>query len=169
MIQGNTTSDASADTGAPADGTLPVADGGAPPAVDAGVMSGGGSDGSGGESGDGGSDGSDAGDGGAADGGDGDAGGGDGGDGSADGGTPAVPTNTYDGARTTTVSFDAAWRFTLGDPSNAQAPTFNDSAWTLLDVPHDWSISQPFAQNSPAGSGGGYDLRAPVRLRLVRM
>ncbi len=64
--------------------------------------------------------------------------------------------NTYDGARSTTVSFDAAWKFHLGDVTGAQATTFDDSSWTGLDVPHDWSISLPFTQSSPAGSGGGY-------------
>jgi beta-galactosidase len=70
--------------------------------------------------------------------------------------TPAGLMNTYDGARSTTVSFDAAWKFHLGDVSGAQATTFDDSSWTSLDVPHDWSISQSFTQNSPAGAGGGY-------------
>jgi beta-galactosidase len=69
---------------------------------------------------------------------------------------PAPLVNSYDGARPTTVSFDAGWRIHLGDVSGAQATTYDDSSWTLLDVPHDWSISLPFTQNSPAGAGGGY-------------
>src|SRR5450631_840490 len=64
--------------------------------------------------------------------------------------------NTYDGARPTTVSFDLAWKFHAGDVTGAQATTYDDSSWTALDVPHDWSISLPFTQNSPAGAGGGY-------------
>ena len=64
--------------------------------------------------------------------------------------------NNYDGARSTTVSFDATWKFHLGDVTGAQATTFDDSSWTGLDVPHDWSISLSFTQNSPAGGGGGY-------------
>ena len=69
---------------------------------------------------------------------------------------PAGLVNNYDGARSTTVSFDTAWKFHLGDVSGAQATTFDDSSWTSLDVPHDWSISLSFTQNSPAGGGGGY-------------
>jgi beta-galactosidase len=69
---------------------------------------------------------------------------------------PAGLVNTYDGARPTTVSFDSGWKFHLGDVSGAQATTFDDSSWTALDVPHDWSISLPFTQSSPAGAGGGY-------------
>jgi beta-galactosidase len=74
------------------------------------------------------------------------------------GGTSAPPTsgNSYDGARATTVSFDATWKFHMGDVTAAQATTFDDTAWTSLDVPHDWSISLPFNQNSLAGAGGGY-------------
>jgi beta-galactosidase len=54
------------------------------------------------------------------------------------------------------VNFDASWRFHLGDVTGAQAATFDDSAWTALNVPHDWSIALPFNQGSAAGAGGGY-------------
>jgi beta-galactosidase len=64
--------------------------------------------------------------------------------------------NNYDGARTTTVSFDSAWKFHLGDVSGAQGATFDDSTWTALDVPHDWSISLAFNQSSAATYEGGY-------------
>ncbi|HEX3852061.1 MAG TPA: glycoside hydrolase family 2 TIM barrel-domain containing protein [Polyangiaceae bacterium] len=67
-----------------------------------------------------------------------------------------VLVNTYDGARSSTVSFDLGWKFHLGDVSGAQATAFDDSSWSAIDVPHDWSISLPFNQNSPAGAGGGY-------------
>ena len=68
----------------------------------------------------------------------------------------ATFANTYDGARATTESLDASWKFHLGDVSGAEAATFDDSSWTSLDVPHDWSISLPFNQSSAAGPGGGY-------------
>ncbi|HET7540855.1 MAG TPA: glycoside hydrolase family 2 TIM barrel-domain containing protein [Polyangiaceae bacterium] len=67
-----------------------------------------------------------------------------------------TPGNGYDGGRATTISFDADWKFHLGDTSGAQASAFDDSSWSALSVPHDWSISLPFNQKSPAGSGGGY-------------
>ncbi|HSD25709.1 MAG TPA: hypothetical protein VLL75_00330, partial [Vicinamibacteria bacterium] len=38
------------------------------------------------------------------------------------------------------VSFDAAWRFSKGDPPGAEQPRFDDSTWRLLDLPHDWAI-----------------------------
>jgi len=72
-------------------------------------------------------------------------------------GSPASTSgNTYDGERTSTLSFDSDWKFHLGEVSGAQASTFDDGSWTRLDVPHDWSISLPFNQTSLAGAGGGY-------------
>ena len=83
---------------------------------------------------------------------------GDRGTGDQDGGSvaPAPLVNSYDGARATTVSFDSGWKFHLGDVTSAEATTFDDSSWTAVDVPHDWSISLPFNQSSEAGAGGGY-------------
>jgi hypothetical protein len=81
--------------------------------------------------------------------------GGSGGNGGA-GTAPAANGNGYDGARDTTVSFDAGWKFHLGDVNGAQASTFDDGSWTALDVPHDWSIALAFNQSSASGAGGGY-------------
>ncbi len=36
--------------------------------------------------------------------------------------------------------FDSNWRFLRADAPGAEAPGFDDSAWRILDVPHDWSI-----------------------------
>jgi beta-galactosidase len=51
---------------------------------------------------------------------------------------------------------DFSWRFSLGDPPNAQRPDFDDSAWQPVDLPHDWSIFGPFDEDAPAGGGGGF-------------
>jgi len=37
-------------------------------------------------------------------------------------------------------SFTADWRFHRGDVEGAEASAFDDQAWRVLDVPHDWSI-----------------------------
>jgi beta-galactosidase len=37
------------------------------------------------------------------------------------------------------VNLDASWRFTLSNPSNAQRSNFNDSAWTDINLSHDWN------------------------------
>ncbi|MET0790783.1 MAG: glycoside hydrolase family 2 TIM barrel-domain containing protein [Polyangiaceae bacterium] len=83
-----------------------------------------------------------------------------GGSGGAGGSGPSLPVrvngNSYDGARASTTSFDAEWKFHLSDTTGAQAAAFDDSSWTGLSVPHDWSISLPFNQNSLAAAGGGY-------------
>ncbi len=52
-------------------------------------------------------------------------------------------------------SFDFGWKFLKGDAAGAQVPGFADAAWRDLDVPHDWSIEGPFAQNEPSGGAGG--------------
>jgi beta-galactosidase len=54
------------------------------------------------------------------------------------------------------ASFNSGWKFNRGDVTNAQATSFNDSSWTSLDLPHDWSISLAFNQSSPGGSGNGF-------------
>jgi beta-galactosidase len=76
--------------------------------------------------------------------------------GGAAGAPPTANGNNYDGERATTVSFDSAWKFHLGEVTAGQDPAFDDTAWTALDVPHDWSISLPFNQSSAAKDGGGY-------------
>ena len=44
-----------------------------------------------------------------------------------------------------TRSFDASWRFQLGDHGEAAAKLeFNDSKWEQVTLPHDWAITGPF-------------------------
>jgi len=61
-------------------------------------------------------------------------------------------------------NFDVGWRFQRGDAPGAESARFNDAAWRLLDLPHDWSIErvpgteslfdQSFAQGSGCLPGG---------------
>ena len=66
-------------------------------------------------------------------------------------------------------SFDSDWRFLRADAPGAEAPGFDDSAWRILDLPHDWSLedlpasTNEFSRavsattrltNSPATGGG---------------
>ena len=55
-----------------------------------------------------------------------------------------------------TLGFDHDWRFIRGDTPGAEAPAFNDAAWTRLDVPHDWSIAGPFDKSNPTGAAGAF-------------
>ena len=54
------------------------------------------------------------------------------------------------------LDFDAHWKFLQKDAAGAEQPGFEDSTWTALSVPHDWSIAGPVAQSNPSGQGGGY-------------
>ena len=54
------------------------------------------------------------------------------------------------------TSFDPDWRFFKGDAPGAEQPAFSDAAWRSVNVPHDWSVEQPYDQNAPSGRGGGY-------------
>lgn len=51
-----------------------------------------------------------------------------------------------------TVSFNDNWKFNLGDASGAHDPSFNDSAWKNVTLPHDYSIDQDYASNLEAES-----------------
>lgn len=53
------------------------------------------------------------------------------------------------------IRFNREWRFHLGDIPDAQNPTFNDSQWRLLNLPHDWAIEGNFSEAHPSGNGGG--------------
>ena len=54
--------------------------------------------------------------------------------------------------------FDFGWRFAKNDipAASASQPSFDDSAWRSLSLPHDWSIEGPYDKNAPVGNHGGY-------------
>ena len=49
--------------------------------------------------------------------------------------------------------FNKGWKFYLGDNSSASNKNFDDSSWSDVDVPHDFSIIQPFTSSGEAESG----------------
>ncbi|WP_398453906.1 glycoside hydrolase family 2 TIM barrel-domain containing protein [Sphingobacterium thalpophilum] len=53
------------------------------------------------------------------------------------------------------LNFNRGWWFKL-DSSRQYVSEKRGEGWRLLDLPHDWSIEQPFRQHSPAGSGAAY-------------
>jgi len=68
-----------------------------------------------------------------------------------------------------TSSFDESWRFIKDNPSGAEAPSFDDSKWRTLNLPHDWSIEDlpnqikdsiigPFSKASIGKMGTGYTI-----------
>ncbi|MBQ1216572.1 MAG: glycoside hydrolase family 2 protein, partial [Clostridia bacterium] len=51
---------------------------------------------------------------------------------------------------------DLNWKFLQNDTVDASAADFDDSAWRLLNLPHDWSIEGEYDQSNPSGGSGGY-------------
>jgi beta-galactosidase len=39
--------------------------------------------------------------------------------------------------------FTTDWRFLQSDAPGAESPTFDDSAWKPVTLPHDWAIAGP--------------------------
>lgn len=54
------------------------------------------------------------------------------------------------------LPLDAGWRFALGDAAGASRPEFDDSAWRVVDVPHDWSIEGTTRSDRASAGGGGF-------------
>jgi beta-galactosidase len=52
-------------------------------------------------------------------------------------------------------SFNEGWKFHLGDVAAASQPSFDDSDWRNLTLPHDWAIEGSFSIDNPSGAGGG--------------
>lgn len=57
------------------------------------------------------------------------------------------------GAERLHQSFDFDWKFTLAAPAGAEAPGFDDSTWTSVQLPHDWSMSLPYLSPEEGGKG----------------
>src|SRR5688572_10878400 len=67
-------------------------------------------------------------------------------------------------------AFDISrWAFTLADEPDAWAKGYDDSAWRLVRVPHDWSVEQDFSPSWSSGTGylpggiGWYRAHVPLR------
>jgi len=52
------------------------------------------------------------------------------------------------------VPFNDGWRFFKGEAPGAEAPSFNDTAWRTVELPHDWAIEGPFSKKYDARCGG---------------
>lgn len=64
-----------------------------------------------------------------------------------------LAAGTAPGAERLHQSFDFDWKFTLAAPAGAEAPGFDDSAWTPVQLPHDWSMGLPYLSPAEGGSG----------------
>ncbi|WP_269520643.1 glycoside hydrolase family 2 TIM barrel-domain containing protein [Alteromonas sp. BMJM2] len=54
------------------------------------------------------------------------------------------------------IDFNNDWKFHLSDNRIYKEPTFNDSGWTLLNVPHDYIFEEGVNKAGTQGQSGGY-------------
>ena len=52
------------------------------------------------------------------------------------------------------INFNDTWKFSNAERQGAENPSFDDSKWRNLPVPHDWAIEGPFDVKYNARSGG---------------
>ena len=52
--------------------------------------------------------------------------------------------------------FTTGWKFLQADATGAEKPGFDDSAWTSVTLPHDWSIAGPFKEDAPSHGAGAF-------------
>lgn len=71
------------------------------------------------------------------------------------GNNPVASDHGSDATRTKNLLCEG-WSFHLGDVEGAEEAAFDDSAWRVLDLPHDWSIELPFDPGYPGGGSVGY-------------
>ncbi len=69
----------------------------------------------------------------------------------------AAPAVAAQGPKPRVVQqFTTGWRFLQADAAGAEKPEFDDSAWTAVTLPHDWSIAGPFKEDAAAKGAGGF-------------
>ncbi|MBE2216339.1 MAG: hypothetical protein IAE82_20870, partial [Opitutaceae bacterium] len=47
------------------------------------------------------------------------------------------------------LPLDDGWRFHLGEAPDAVSLSFDDSAWRVVDVPHDYVVEEAFTEKNP--------------------
>lgn len=52
-----------------------------------------------------------------------------------------------------TYHLNLEWKFHLGDEPRAWQKGFDDKAWRTVNLPHDWSVEQPFDKKHSSGTG----------------
>ncbi len=55
-----------------------------------------------------------------------------------------------------TSKFTSQWKFALGEHEGANELAYDDSQWKTLDLPHDWSITEPYHIDNPGGHGTAF-------------
>jgi beta-galactosidase len=52
--------------------------------------------------------------------------------------------------------FTTGWRFLQADATGAEQPSFNDSSWKPVTLPHDWAIAGPPKEDAPSRGAGAF-------------
>ncbi len=52
-----------------------------------------------------------------------------------------------------TINLNRDWRFHLGDEPAADFMGYDDNAWRMVTLPHDWSVEHPFDRKHASGTG----------------
>lgn len=65
-----------------------------------------------------------------------------------------IATNAF--AQSSKLCFDFGWKFCEQEVTNAFEPSFDDSKWQEVNLPHDWDIFHSPAVDAPSGNDGGY-------------
>lgn len=55
-----------------------------------------------------------------------------------------------------TENFNNGWKFILDDSKEYAYKDYDDTAWQILALPHDWSVEYPLCEDAPTGGGGGF-------------
>lgn len=63
-----------------------------------------------------------------------------------------VPVVVVDGSERS-ANFNTGWRFALNEKGNCQSEGYDDSAWEMVNLPHDYSLSQDYDRNLEGESG----------------
>ncbi len=53
----------------------------------------------------------------------------------------------------TKINLNRDWRFHLGDEPAADFMGYDDNAWRVVTLPHDWSVEHPFDRKHASGTG----------------
>jgi beta-galactosidase len=52
--------------------------------------------------------------------------------------------------------FTTGWRFIQAEAKGAEQPSFNDSSWKPVTLPHDWAIAGPPLEDAPSRGAGAF-------------
>ena len=67
----------------------------------------------------------------------------------------AAPTSAAQKPRVV-QQFTTGWRFLQSDAPGAEKPSFDDSSWIGVILPHDWSIAGPMKEDAPSRGAGAF-------------